>query len=237
MSEWNGQEQQLDQLLTYRQFYHVFQPIYLLSNWKIAGYEALLRTPLFQQTEEIFYLARKVNQLYDIDVLSMMNVFAFFNRRKNIPSQYIFVNIFPSTITHPSFFSFIDRPAGFYHHIVLEINEMEIISDPKKLKACVLRLKEMGFSIAIDDFGKGETSLETSLFFEPTFVKLDRFFAHHLAISKEKVESVKYWNQIFQERGIQVILEGIERPDDLAMAKAIGVKMGQGFLLGEPAPL
>ncbi|MBE3555114.1 MAG: EAL domain-containing protein [Thermicanus sp.] len=101
----------------------------------------------------------------------------------------------------------------------------------------VILLKEKGYTIAIDDFGKGETSLSTALYLEPSFVKLDRYFATDLATSVNKIEVIRTLIDIFQKKKIKIVLEGIEKPIDLAMAKALGVDIGQGYLLGMPKPI
>lgn len=236
MSERACDDSRIHQMIAGRQLYHDYQPIYRLKNWEIVGYEVLLRSPLIRETEEIFRIAEATQQLYEIDTQSIMYALSFYRTYMISSHHLLFLNLFPSTITHPSFLSFLGQNPQPYHNIILEINEGEIIPDLNRLKKCTDRLKEMGFLIAIDDFGKGETSIETALFLEPAFIKMDRVWTAGISVSKEKEERVGSLNDFFLSRGIRVILEGIEEPADLAMAKALGIEMGQGFLLGPPAP-
>lgn len=98
-------------------------------------------------------------------------------------------------------------------------------------------LKDKGYAIAIDDFGKGESSLQTVIELEPDFVKLDRYYAVKLSASIKKQNEIQMLLKLCQQKNMKLILEGIEEPTDLAMAKLLGVHLGQGYLLGEPLPI
>nr|WP_255421885.1 diguanylate cyclase [Tepidibacillus sp. HK-1] len=69
-----------------------------------------------------------------------------------------FFNVYPSTIVHPSFPDFLGKLKSIRfsnRNIVFEINEAEKISDMGLFKRAVHYLKDKGYAIALDDYGKG----------------------------------------------------------------------------------
>ena len=226
----------LDDIIQNKRFYHVFQPIYALKDWHLFAYEALLRCEFVQNPELLFQLAMKQNRLYELDISSI------FHALTSVRKQYIqlFINVYPSTIVHPSFPDFLrklKRMRSSCQSIVLEINESEKISDIDLLRKAIRFLRTNGFSVALDDLGKGEFSIQTVMELEPDFVKLDRYYSIDLSNSIEKQNEIQMILDVCQQKNIYLVLEGIEEPKDLAMAKKLGVHLGQGYLLGRPLPV
>ncbi len=89
----------------------------------------------------------------------------------------------------------------------------------------------------MDDVGKGVASLQAIVELKPDYVKMDRYFAKHLAQSSRKQEMVRSIVTYCLNTDTKFVLEGIEIPEDLEMAKKIGVSIVQGFLLARPEPL
>ncbi len=225
----------LELLLKTRSFYHTYQPIYWLSHWNLFGYEAFLRSDLIDNPEKMFRTARKESLLYELDTTSMYHAIVSYFHHANYHSV-LFVNLFPSTMMHPSFQSFMEQcideiniPCG---SIVLEINEEEEITDFDTLRDVIARMKAKGFRIALDDMGKGATSLQKMLELEPDIIKLDCYFASNLSSSGRKQKLIELFVEYCKSENAQLVLEGIERPEDLATAKTLGVSLGQGYLLG-----
>lgn len=174
----------LDDIIRKKMFHHVYQPIYALEDWKVFGYEALLRCKFFQNPESLFQFAMKKNRLYDLDTCSVQLALSSINARHRR-----FVNVYPSTVLHSFFPNFLNSINTFGRNIVFEINEAEKISDMGSLKRAIIFLKEKGYTVALDDFGKEESSLRTVIELEPDFVKMDRYFAIDLAVSKKQTRS------------------------------------------------
>jgi EAL domain-containing protein (putative c-di-GMP-specific phosphodiesterase class I) len=221
-----------------RMFYHVYQPIYYLANWSLCGYEALFRSELFLNPEVVFEIARKQKNLFELDTASVFHsAFTYFAAKRE---GFLFFNIFPSTLLHPAFFSFMEnffaniRIPG--KNIVLEINEAEEITNVQKLWEVISFLRQNGFRIAFDDVGKGASSFHDIIKFQPDYIKLDRYFSKNLAHSPKKQNIIKKLLE-YCSNDVQVILEGLEKPEDLAIAKVLGVPMGQGYSLGKPSLL
>lgn len=224
---------------------HVFQPLWKFDSWDIYGYEALLRISDESQNLNIEYvldLVREDGGLYELDTTSVtmaINRFPF----DQFHSELLFINIFPSTMLHESFESFIKDLLICYPQargkIVFEINETkheEHRWETSKLEEKINFLKEHHFYVAFDDVGKGSATLQKVIEFSPHIIKLDRYFAHELSKSKEKQEMISLLIEYTKQEKI-LILEGIEEATDLAKAIALGVPVGQGYLLGRPGRL
>jgi EAL domain-containing protein (putative c-di-GMP-specific phosphodiesterase class I) len=229
-----------DTLLREKHFFHMYQPLYSLSNWNIFGYEGLFRSKFSTNPEDVFALAKTNGRLYELDTQSMFKALLTFSEHRESIGNLIFVNTFPSTLSNPSFFIFLERLLNQVtiprQRIVLEIIEGEKIEDMKAFREIVMRLKNYGFLIAIDDMGKGDAKLQRIIELEPNYIKLDRYFSVDLSLSTKKQRLI-HLIMDFCKGCTETILEGIEEPRDLAMAKLLGISMAQGFLLGEPSLL
>jgi EAL domain-containing protein (putative c-di-GMP-specific phosphodiesterase class I) len=229
-----------DRLLREKQFFHMYQPLFSLSNWDIYGYEGLFRSEFCMNPEDVFRLAKTNGRLYELDTQSLFQALLTFSKYRKNNKNLIFVNVFPSTLSNPSFFYFLEQSLNQitipYQRIVLEINEGETIEDIKAFRQIVFRLKNYGFLIAIDDLGKGFSKIQRVIELEPNFIKLDRYFSVDLSLSTQKQRLIPLVMD-FCKGCAETILEGIEEPKDLATAKLLGVSIAQGFLLGKPGLL
>lgn len=234
--------QSIKESLKNEEFFHCFQPIFDTNNWKEIGYESFLRSNTRPNPEIVFLEARKEEQLYELDSWSIYH--ATRNYEKSGMSKkdgLLFLNIFPSTIVHEQFPSFINKIMSEFtlenQQIVFEVSESEVIFQLDIFKKRVQDLKNQGFLIAVDDMGKDHSCLKLIVETEPDFIKLDRYFAEDLHLSDKKQKIIKLLLTYSEQFDIKIILEGIETPSEMAIAKALGIPYCQGFMLGEPEKL
>ncbi|MEC5422901.1 EAL domain-containing protein [Virgibacillus sp. C22-A2] len=222
-------------------FHHVIQPIFDLSKNNIYGYEVLLRSQEIQNPEILFNYAKEKNQLFELDMRSILSACENFNKNSSLLSGlYIFINVFPSTLINPDFYERMQRLANVMslrpESIVFEINESEKGTDMQALKTGISAIKRLGFLVALDDIGKGESTVQSIVQLEPNIAKLDRIFAKDLTKSPKKQSIITMILQLLGKDTI-FIVEGFESEADLLTAKGLGVPFGQGFFLGKPKPL
>lgn len=213
---------------------HWYQPIYRLESWTVLGYEALLR-PLVQPEATpmlLFNEAQRQGHRAALDCLSLCKAW----ETAQFSSVYLFVNVFPNTLLEPDFLEWWDEHIPSSPSLVLELSEQEAVTDWAALRDVVGALRRRGVQFAIDDIGVGYASLRYWLELEPEFVKLDRYFTYRLAHDARKQRVVGGILYMLDGTPTQLILEGLEEPEDLAAAKYLGVPLGQGFLLGHPVP-
>ncbi|MEG6658271.1 EAL domain-containing protein, partial [Pseudomonas aeruginosa] len=92
----------------------------------------------------------------------------------------------------------------------------------------------MGFSIALDDLGAGYSSLRLWSELRPDYVKIDRHFVDGIHLDTVKREFVGSILKMARASRAQVIAEGIELPEELAVLSEMGVDLVQGYLFGRP---
>ncbi|MGH8355832.1 MAG: bifunctional diguanylate cyclase/phosphodiesterase, partial [Pseudomonas sp.] len=118
--------------------------------------------------------------------------------------------------------------------VVIELTEHAPTEDFALLDTALHHYRAMGFSIALDDLGAGYSSLRLWSELRPDYVKIDRHFIdgiHQDAVKREFVGSIL---QMAKASRAQVIAEGIELPEELAVLAEMGLDLVQGYLLGRP---
>lgn len=234
-------ESSIHSLIEKEAFFHCIQGLFGIKNGKRVGGEILLRSEM-GPPDVIFQKAKAFNKLYELDTTSILKVLKTLILQPTSLNDLIFINIFPSTILHSDFPNFIKkislRYSQFRQKIVFEIVETEYVDKSMDLlKERIELLKSLGYMIALDDVGKGWSSLSLIIELEPDFLKVDQFFSSNLSISQSKQEMIKLLLQYARYSKANVVLEGIEYEQDLAVAKKIGVDCCQGFLLERPIPI
>jgi EAL domain-containing protein (putative c-di-GMP-specific phosphodiesterase class I) len=101
----------------------------------------------------------------------------------------------------------------------------------------VKALRRLGFGFAIDDAGAGYASFSLIASLRPSVIKIDREIAYGIARDDAKQALVEAFVSFGGRIGALLLAEGIERRADLAMLTALGVDLGQGYLIGRPAAL
>src|SRR5262249_18393510 len=108
------------------------------------------------------------------------------------------------------------------------------VSDLAPLVKQVKALRRLGFGFAIDDAGAGYASFTLIAALRPSVIKIDRDIASGIARDDAKQALVEAFVSFGGKVGPLLLAEGIERRADLAMLTALGVDLGQGYLIGKP---
>jgi EAL domain-containing protein (putative c-di-GMP-specific phosphodiesterase class I) len=119
--------------------------------------------------------------------------------------------------------------------ITLECTEQQAVPDVGMLVKQVKALRRLGFGFAVDDAGAGYASFSLIAALRPSVIKIDREIAFGIARDDAKQALVEAFVSFGGRIGALLLAEGIERRADLAMLTALGVDLGQGFLIGKPA--
>lgn len=119
----------------------------------------------------------------------------------------------------------------------LEITETAIIADKSRALRLLRRIRALGVTIAIDDFGAGYSSLETLRTFPFDKIKLDRSFTQGLERDPQAKAIVRAVMALGKSLDIPVLAEGVETGEQLAILRREGCDEVQGYFLGRPAPI
>ena len=118
--------------------------------------------------------------------------------------------------------------------LCLEVTEGAVVSHAARAGSVLKRLKMLGVSIAIDDFGVGYASLGYLERFPIDILKIDRSLIDGVATEARKKRVVATVMALADTLGLAVVAEGIELPEDAQELIALGCRYGQGYLYARP---
>jgi len=149
------------------------------------------------------------------------------------------VNVSAVQLTDPAFLEglvkVVRSQSSASFQLCLEITETAIIADPVRALATLRAARDLGVTIAVDDFGTGQSSLEYLAEFPIDIIKIDRSFVAALGTDPKSHALVRAMVQMAHSLGALTIAEGIEEPEQLEALRALGCAIGQGFHLGRPS--
>lgn len=119
------------------------------------------------------------------------------------------------------------------HCIEIELTESVLQTGPATLDA-LRRLRALGVTIALDDFGSGYSSLSSLVHLPLSRIKLDRSLLEGIDNTPRSAEIANAIIAMCQGLGLEITAEGIERPEQFAMMLKHRGMFLQGFLLGRP---
>ena len=137
-----------------------------------------------------------------------------------------FVDHLISTITASAL-----RPAN----ITIEVTETMLLDAGGQLRASLDRLDAFGFTICLDDFGTGFSSLTHLRQFPIHTVKIERDFIAGIAEDHQSRLIIQAIVQMGHSLGLQVVVEGVETEAQETFLRGIGCRYVQGYLYGRPA--
>ena len=118
----------------------------------------------------------------------------------------------------------------------LELTEGIIINDQDTTVARVQRLKDLGVRLSIDDFGTGYSSLSYLTRFPLDELKIDRSFVLGISEGQQSALIVRAIIAMAKSLELDIVVEGVERPEELQFFKEQDVHVIQGFLFSPPIP-
>lgn len=222
------------------------QPIYDVNSDHITTAEALVRwnhatkgiispgifIPLFERNGLITKLDRYVWELACKSIRSSID-----NGETVVP---ISVNVSRINLFLPNLgeelVALLDQYHLEPHHLKLEITESAYTKDQKQLLDAIMKLKEKGFTIVMDDFGSGYSSLNVLKDMPIDVVKVDMSFINDVSTSRKADVIMMNMVRMAKEIGITVVVEGVETEDQLQYLKSINCDQIQGFLYSKPVP-
>jgi diguanylate cyclase (GGDEF)-like protein len=221
-----------------------YQPKLDLNTGAIVGLEALLRwnhpvrgpippsefIPLAEQTGLIHMLTRRVLEM----VLGQIRTW-----REDGWEIQVAINLSALNLAEPHLDERIaelledfDVPA---YLLEFEITESAIMQDPERAAETLGRIAAMGSTIAIDDFGIGNTSISQLRDLPIDTLKIDRSFVVDMGTTGGEA-LVKVVTDLAHEFSMIAVAEGVEEPLVAERLRALGCDLAQGFLYARPVP-
>jgi diguanylate cyclase (GGDEF)-like protein/PAS domain S-box-containing protein len=118
--------------------------------------------------------------------------------------------------------------------LTLEVAERVLIEGGGPAADGLAELRRHGVRLAIDDFGTGYASLVYLRQLAVDIIKIDPSFVAGLGADATLAMLTRAIIQVGHDLGIEIVAEGIERPEHLELLREMGCRLGQGYLIAKP---
>lgn len=240
-------ENTMEEALRNNEFQLYLQPKYNPSTQKLVSAEALVRwispedgiisparfIPIFEENGFITQLDD-----YMISAVAKLQSKRKIQGEKTIP---ISVNVSRANFTQENLAKHIcqlvDNYGTEHASIEFEVTESAFFGDTDTLQQILKELKSYGFSVSMDDFGAGYSSLNSLKELPIDVLKLDMAFFRGKDSEKRGEIVVEETIRLAKKLHMKIVAEGIERKDQVEFLAAQGCDMIQGFYYAKPMPL
>lgn len=234
----------LDRLLAPNGLRTWFQPIFDLSDGepRVRGAECLtrgLRGSNLESADVLFSYAREKRAEVVVDRTVVSRATSAIEELDSDLDYHL--NVHASTLgldpSFPEHLAAESRRRGLLpSSITVEVVEATAHLDQGTFTASVDSLRELGFTIALDDVGLGRSNYLMIYLTRPDVLKVDRFFVDQISRDPRRHAVFVSIQSLGEELGARVIAEGVEREEDLEALQLLGVQEFQGYLWSRPLP-
>lgn len=238
-------EKDIEKALAEKEFFLSYQPVFDAQNNLLYCFEALIRWKHPNKgiilPSEFIPTAEKTDFIERIGEWVIEEVFSKIQElgKLGYDNLKFSLNISVRQIGNRNFLEYIELCMKKYsvkpENIILEITETVMINNfSKDINEFFYRLKEMGFKIALDDFGSGYSSISYLKNIPFDIIKIDKIFIDK--ISEEGVEKlfIKTALAIGEKLGKQIIAEGVESEQQKKLLLLEGCRLLQGYIFSKP---
>jgi len=225
--------------LQLQNFILVYQPIHSVETGKVSHYECLIRMKVdnaIYYPDDFIPVAETMGLIHQIDLWVVNHAFDLI---ASIPEPVALTinlsgNIFLDRNLYPLIERKLEETAVDPKRIIFEITETAAISNYEKTKEMVIKLKALGFSFALDDFGAGFNAYNYLKQFPVDILKIDGSFITNLLNDSVDQLLVKSMVDIAHDLGKKTVAEYVEDESTMAMLMGYGVDYIQGYYIGMP---
>ena len=237
-------EQGLKNALEERTLSVKFQPIVSASDLQVVSFESLVRWRSKEFGEiypdEFIPVAENKGLIVELGYQVFEKACQFIKSYRERYQNQVRVNVnvsvlqllnseFPSKIK-----AMADQVGIEPQAIVLELTETFILDNNQAAIAPLNTLRELGFSLSMDDFGAGYSSLNCFFDLPMTQIKIDKSMAWKTLTNRSSREYLKFLITMCREQNIEVVIEGIEDAKMCDFFAEMGVDYLQGYWFSKP---
>jgi diguanylate cyclase (GGDEF)-like protein/PAS domain S-box-containing protein len=239
-------ETDLRTALEREEFRNFYQPIISLESGRITGFEALLRwqhpTRGLVQPLDFIPVAEETGMIREIGWWNLQNAcrqISAWNACRNAGHPLTMsVNLSVKQFLQPNLAAEIGkllRDVELPPNILkLEITESTVMADPSAAVEMLLQIKSLGVQLSIDDFGTGYSSLSYLHRFPLDTLKIDSSFTKTMGEDGDSTEIVRTILPMANNLRLNVIAEGVETAEQLAILRKLRCEYAQGYFFSKP---
>jgi EAL domain-containing protein (putative c-di-GMP-specific phosphodiesterase class I) len=211
------------------------QPVLSWRSRTVYAYEALLRTdePTLRNPADFIEAAVRLGRTSELGRVIRRRIAA---EMSNVPEGVrVFVNLHPSDLVDEELASREGALTPYASRVVLEVTERATLDAVHGLPEAVVRLRALGFRIALDDLGAGYAGLASFALLEPEIVKVDMSLVRGIHASPVKQKLFRSFTALCRELDVEIIAEGVEVAEERDCLSRLGGDLYQGYLFARPA--
>jgi diguanylate cyclase (GGDEF)-like protein/PAS domain S-box-containing protein len=232
--------------LEHRDFHLLYQPIVSLASSRVIGFEALVRwrhpvlgiiqpldfIPIAERSGFIVPLGEWILR----EACSQLKALQAGSGSSG--DVWMAVNLSSVQLKDPALVEQVAdalRDSGVApSSLVLELTEGSAMENPAAVKTVLMQLRAIGVRISVDDFGTGYSSLAYLRQFPVDSLKVDRSFVRDIATHKDTASIVSSLIVMARHLSLQVVAEGVEDDQQLAVLRSLHCESAQGYLFARP---
>lgn len=228
-----------------------YQPLFLLQNTLLVGFEALIRwrhpSLGLVNPDEFIPLAEKTGLIHRIGVWVLQQAVTDWERLRPLCLQdpthppFMSINLSAPELCGPGIVERIQDCLAAHQmqarELRIELTETIVVSNLDAITATLEQLRAMGIGIALDDFGTGYAGLSYLQMLPFSCIKIDKAFVQQMHTSQRSFQIIRSALELSRMLGLTTVAEGIE---DGAIGQALadqGCTYAQGFHYARPMPV
>jgi diguanylate cyclase (GGDEF)-like protein len=226
------------------QLFLVYQPIVDSHTRKVTKIEALCRwkhpqlgfipPPIFI---DVLEESENMNKLFEWIVGNVVHEATYLSSI-GLQDVIISVNLSPSQLVDDRAIELLKNQLEAHkispNRIELEITETTLITNFKQAKTWIEMAADIGFRVAIDDFGAGYSSLSYLASFNYNTVKLDRSLLDKIDIDTRQQRIVGSLTRMIHSLSVHIVAEGAETEEQFEQLRKLGCDFIQGYVISKP---
>jgi diguanylate cyclase (GGDEF)-like protein/PAS domain S-box-containing protein len=192
---------------------------------------------------EFFRAAERYRLMPQVDRWVVQTVLSALGRggMRLPPGRSVAINIAGQTLGDAEFLQFVadcfDHTGANPGDICFEITESAVVANLDHARRFIAVLHGMGCEFALDDFGRGLSSLSTLKTLPVDYLKIDGSFIRNLAADTVNQAMVTAMIDMSRSLNFRIVAEQVEDELSLDAVKRMGIDFVQGFIIGRPQPL
>ena len=237
-------ESDLHGALTGDQLRLFYQPQVSLADGRVAGVEVLVRWDHPQLgllgPDSFLSIAEETGLIVEIDAWVLREACAQARRwlDDGLPSVRVGVNLSTRDLHDPALIDAVAYSLGKSGldaaHLQLEVTERVVGAGSDQVLDAMTRLRGLGVSLAVDDFGTGSSGLSSLRNCPVDTLKIDKTFVQEVTSDQPDVPLLAAMISLARDLQLSVVAEGVETTTQADFLRRHSCDLAQGFLFGRP---
>lgn len=237
-------EEAIERALVEKEFRMFYQPIIEASTGRIISAEALIRLNDrvlgFVSPEEFIPISESNGKIHEVSEYVIDTVFRFIKEHnlQNLGVEFIELNLSVMQCMDKKLSQKLEYYLNKYDvdpkHINLEITETATNFDEKRLRTQLQKLKNLGFTFSLDDYGTGYSNLVRVLEYPVDIIKLDKSIVWSAFQNRDSFVTLKNLISMFHDVHRRIVAEGVESEEQRNALRELSCDYLQGYFYSKP---